>query len=96
MITSKGKQRLKRHNEKSAFKRSTWVSSSHSVNLERGKKYLVKAGYKLGTANDGYFTDQVKFDDGETIILYTSVDAYKALFKANIVAWELQGYNYDY
>jgi hypothetical protein len=92
----KGKQRLKRHNDKSAFKRSTWVSSSHSANMERGKRYLRKAGYKLTTANNGYFTDQVEFEDGEIIILYTSVDTYKALFKAGIIAWELHGFSYDY
>ena len=96
MMNTRGKKRLQRHNDKSAFKRSTWVSSSHSANMERGKRYLRKAGYKLTTANNGNFTDQVEFDDGETIILYTSTDVYKALFKAKIIVWALHGFCYDY
>lgn len=85
-----GKKLLEIHNKKSAFKRSTWAKSSHSENVERGKRLLKKEGYTLTTAN---FTDQVEIN-GETHILYTSTDVYTALYSAELVAWYLHNWEY--
>jgi len=88
-----GKKLLEVHNKKSVFKRSTWGNSSHSENMERGKKWLKKEGYTLTTANCGNFTDQVEIK-GETHILYTSTDVYTALYNAELIVWKLHGWEY--